>query len=106
MLRIIIEQSAEYRSDLQLVFVDFEKAFDSVDREGLRMALRKRGIPYKIVSVIKSTYNGVKCRVLHNGILSAASVVGSGVRQGCILFPVLFLVVIGDIIQASIATQW
>ena len=32
MLRIIIEQSAKYRSDLHLVFVDFEKAFDSVDR--------------------------------------------------------------------------
>ena len=34
-LRIIIEQSAEYRSDLHLVFVDFEKGFDCVDREGL-----------------------------------------------------------------------
>ena len=38
-LRIIIEQSAEYRSDLQLGFVDLEKAFDSVDREGLWMTL-------------------------------------------------------------------
>ena len=31
-LRIIIEQSAEYRSDLHLVFVDFEKVFDSAYR--------------------------------------------------------------------------
>ena len=31
-LRIIIEQSAEYRSDLHWVFVDFEKAYESVDR--------------------------------------------------------------------------
>ena len=43
-LRIIIEQSAEYRSDLHLVFVDFEKAFDSMDREVLWMALRRREI--------------------------------------------------------------
>ena len=49
----------------------------------------------------KSTYNGAKCRVLHNGTLSAPF--GSGVRQGCISTPVLFLVVIGDIIQTSIA---
>ena len=82
-LRLIIEQSAEYRSDLHLVFVDFEKAFDSVDREVLRMALRRRGMPNKIVSVIKSTYNGAKCRVLHNSTLSTPFVVGSGVRQGC-----------------------
>ena len=43
-LRLIIEQSAEYRSDLYLVFVDFEKAFDSADREVLWMALRRREI--------------------------------------------------------------
>ena len=40
-LRLIIDQSAKYRSDLYLVFVDFEKAFDSVDREDLWMALRR-----------------------------------------------------------------
>ena len=56
------------------------------------MALRSRVIPNKIVSVIKLTYNGAKYRVLHNGTLSAPSVVGGGVRQGCILS------VIGDII--------
>ena len=68
----------------------------------IEMALRRREIPNKIVSVIKSTYNGAKCSVLHNGTLSAPFVVGSGVSQGCILSPVLFLAVIGDIIQASI----
>ena len=92
-LRVIIEQSAEYRSDSHLIFVDFEKAFDSVNREGPWMSLRRRGTPNKSVSVIKSTYN-----VLHNGTLSAPFVVGSGVIQGCILSPVLFLIVIGDII--------
>ena len=40
---------------------------------------------------------------MHNGTLSALFVVGSGVRQGSILSPVLFLLVIGEIIQASIA---
>ena len=51
--RKIIEQSAEYGADMHLVFVDFENAFDSVDREDLWMALRSRGKPMKIVSFIK-----------------------------------------------------
>ena len=103
MLRIIINQSAEYRSDLHLIFVDFEMAFDSVNREELWMALRRREIPNKLVSAIKTTYNGVECRVLHNVTLSAPFVVESEVRKGCILPLVLCLVVIGDIIQGSIA---
>ena len=44
MLRIIIEQSAEYRCDLHLDFVDFGNAFDCVDKEGLWMARRRRGM--------------------------------------------------------------
>ena len=81
-LRIIIEHSAEYRSDLYLFFVHFEKAFDSVEREGIWMALRRRRITNKMVSVIQSTYNGAKRRELHNGTLSAPFVVSSGFRQG------------------------
>ena len=67
------------------------------------MALSRRGIPNKVVSIFTSTYNGAKYRVLHNGTVSEAFFVGSGVRQVCMLSPVLFLLVIGDIIQASIA---
>ena len=81
--------------------------YSTIDREqaGFRpgSTQRRRGIPNKLVSVIKSTYNGSKFRVLHNDTISAAFVVGSGVRQGCIVSPVLFLVVIGDIIQATLA---
>ena len=44
--------------------------------------------------------NAVCCTMVP---LSAPFVVGSGVREGCILSPMLFLVVIGDIIQAFIA---
>ena len=77
--QIIIEQSAEYGSDLYLVFVDFEKAFDSVYIERFWMVLRRRGIPNKLLSIIESTYNDAKCRVLHNSTLSTPFVVDSGV---------------------------
>ena len=47
-LRISIEQSAKYRSDLHLVFVDFENVFENVDRDGHSMALRQCGCVARI----------------------------------------------------------
>ena len=43
-LRIIIEQSLEWNTGLYMVFLDFEKAFDSIDREMLWKILRHYGI--------------------------------------------------------------
>ena len=44
-LRIILEQSLEWRSPLYVNFVDYEKAFDSVDRTSLWKLLRHYGVP-------------------------------------------------------------
>ena len=63
-LRLIIEQSAEYRPDLHLVFVDFDKPFYSVNRERIWVALRRRIYPKNLCHLV---YNGAKCRVLHAG---------------------------------------
>ena len=61
-LRIIIEQSCEWNSPLFVNFVDFEKAFDSVDRDTLWKLLRHYGVPVKIVNIIPSSYEGLSCR--------------------------------------------
>ena len=52
-LRIIVEQSVEWQSSLYINFIDFEKAFDSVNREGMWQLMRHYGIPSKIVTIIK-----------------------------------------------------
>lgn len=54
-LWIIIEQSCEWNSPLYINFVDFEKAFDSVDRDTLWKLLRHYGMPVKIVNIIRSS---------------------------------------------------
>ena len=53
-LRIIVEQSVEWNSTLYFNFLDFRKAFDSVDREILWKLLRHYGVPDKIISLIWS----------------------------------------------------
>ena len=51
-LRIIIEQSLEWNSGLFLAFINFEKAFDSVDREAMWQILPHYGVPGKIINVM------------------------------------------------------
>ena len=93
-LRILIEQSLEYNTGLYMTFVDFEKAFDSVDRETMWRLLRLYGVPSKIVNMVKLSYDGFKAGVLHEGAISGDFEMKTGVKQGCLLSPLLFLVVL------------
>ena len=91
-LRIIVEQTLEWNTGLYMVFVDFEKAFDSIDREVLWKILRHYGIPEKIVKMIRVFYDGFQARVLHEGEMTESFSMSTGVRQWCLLSPLFFLV--------------
>ena len=52
-LRRVIEESDAAKKDLALVFVDFAKAFDSVDREKMFQILSLYGIPPKMIAAIR-----------------------------------------------------
>jgi len=66
-LRIIIEQSLEWNTSLFLNCVDFEKAFDSLDRGILWRLMAHYGIPQKFINIIRNSYNNMQCRVIHEG---------------------------------------
>ncbi|GFR83528.1 retrovirus-related Pol polyprotein from type-1 retrotransposable element R2 [Elysia marginata] len=100
-LRIIVEQSLKWNSPLYINFIDYEKAFDSVDRETLCKLLKHYGIPKKIISIIKCNYQDMKCKVAHACQLSDSFEVKTGVRQGCLLSPFLFLLVIDWIMKTT-----
>ena len=84
-LGIIVEQSTELNSTIYINFIDFEKAFDSVDREILWKLLRHYGVPDKILSLIRCTYKDLSCKIAHASQLSESFKVKTGVRQGCLL---------------------
>ena len=100
-LRIIVEQSLEWNSPLYINFIDYEKAFDSVDRETLWNLLRHYGVPKKIISLIRCTFQDMSCKITHAGQLSESFEVKTGVRQGCLLSPFLFLLVIDWIMKTT-----
>ena len=84
----------EWDSSLHTNFVDYEKAFDSLDRDTLWKFLQHSGIPDKFISLIRNTYENMSCRVIHAGKLKDSFMVKTGVRQGCLLSPFLFLLAV------------
>ena len=101
-LRQILEQSHEWNSSLYVVFMDFEKAFDSLHRPSLWHILQHQGISHKIVNIFQALYENSECRAIHNNQVTDPFRVDTGVRQGCILLPVLFSMAVDRLIQTVI----
>jgi hypothetical protein len=100
-LRITAEQSIEWNSPLYITFLDYEKAFDSLDRETLCKLLRQYGVPEKVTNLIKKTYENMTCRLIHEGQFTEPFKVKTGVRQGCFLSPFLFLLAVDWIMRTT-----
>ena len=66
-LRIIVEQSPEWNFPLCINFIDYEKSFDSVDREAMWKLLRHYGVPKKIISLFRYTFQDMSCTIAHAG---------------------------------------
>jgi hypothetical protein len=88
---MIIEQSVEFQSPLYRLFEDYQRAFDSLSRTWIWDKVKVRGLPSKFINIIKEGYEDFSCRVQHEGQLSDSIKTSSGVRQGCFLSPLLFL---------------
>ena len=109
-LRIIIEQSLLWQSPLYVNFIGFRKAFDTVDREVTWRILRHYGIPLKMVKIIQKLYEDTACHVIHNTSVSEPFKVNTEVRQGCLLSPLIFTLVIDWVIRTAMnpprGIQW
>ena len=97
-LRIWEEQSVGWRSPLNMLFIDFKQAFDTM-RDAIWMPLRKKGVPSKIIRLIRALYMNSELAVLHNGKCGDPFSTNSNVRQGCPLSPVLFAIVLDNIMS-------
>jgi len=101
-LRVIIEQSVEFQSPLYMLFVDYQRDFDSLNRAWIWDELKVRGLPSKFTNIIKEGYEDFSCRVLREGQLSDLIKTSSGVRQGCLLSPLLFLLVMIGVLHRAL----
>jgi exonuclease III len=100
-LRRIMDGAFSDAIPLFVTFIDFKKAFDSIDRDMMFAILRHYGIPQKIVSAIRVLYDDSKSRVYVDGQLSEPFDISTGVLQGDVLAPFLFIIVIDYVSKLS-----
>jgi hypothetical protein len=71
-------------------FIDIKKAYDTVFRDGLWVKLHQAGVQGKMWRMITNIYNKVESCVLVDGATTSWFEVEVGVRQGCVVSPILF----------------
>ena len=89
----IVEYCEYYDFPGILLFLDFKKAFDCVDHQFLFHLLHKFNFKESFIGWIKVMYKNAVGSVVNNGWVSQKFEINQGIRQGCPLSALLFILV-------------
>ena len=101
-VRQIQQKCIEQYKELYIVFVDSQKAFDSVDRQMLLKVQHVFGCPSHFINIIPQFHDGTRGKVAVGGQESSSIQVNHGTKNGCVLAPTLFLTIVFTILRGTI----
>ena len=97
------EMGRKARVSLFLCFIDLQKTYDSVDRTLLWQMLARFGTPPQMIEVIRQFHDGMRaCVRSDDDRCSEWFEVAQGLRQGCVLSPLLFNVFFAGILRVAL----
>lgn len=96
-----IEKCNEYNKTLCIGFIDYEKAFDSVEHFSIFDSLRKININETYVKILENIYKEATARIHLDNHVSEAFRIERGVRQGDPISPKLFTTAIEEVFRRA-----
>lgn len=90
----VIDYCKRYKLGGAILFLDFHKAFDSIEIPFLLKTLERFNFGHVFIQWIKTLYNKPQVLVKNNGWLSKNFTITRGIRQGCPLSALLFIIAV------------
>ncbi len=85
------------RPGLAMAFLDIRKAYDKVNREKLWQKMEQLGYGGKLLRILKALYKDLTAVVTLDDVTSEPIRMSQGLKQGCVLSPLLFALYISDL---------
>ena len=86
----IIEKAREFQKNIYFCFIEYTKAFDSVDHKKLWKFLKEMGIPDHMTCLLRNLYASKEATIRTGHETTDWFQIRKGVCQGCIFSPCLF----------------
>ena len=87
----MMEKAREFQNNIYFCFIDYAKAFDSVDHKNLWTIMKEMGIPEHLTCLLRNLYAGQEVTVRTGHGMTDWFQIGKGVHRGCIFIVTLLI---------------
>ena len=96
----VLNHYKNHNKSYYVMFLDLSKAFDSVHHSTIDRALDRQNVSSHFRRVVRDLYTGVSTRIVSEEGISDSIPIRCGVKQGCPLSPLLFNLVLDELLDA------